>query len=375
MSAAVYRAPAVRLETRMQVVDFAGNPVSAVGAGGDVTDRLELGGSVISKDAGALVSGTAQFVFRDTRGFDPGRHLLKPVLTLRDTLTGRSVEREAGLWVMRPFVRSLRRDEQTTIDCDDVVSLLNTALIDDFNALDGEPVGFSLARLLRAHGLVGLTWVPPTIASNWTTSPSVPVTDPVTYLELANKILELVGFDRIYMTREGRLTSFPFNPVTQGDTTWDFDQDTFPWISEDTETEPYTGPRYNAWRGVSTAGDVFGFVEPVLRINDSPLHPYSIRNQGGRVVVKVLEAPAGTTTGLQLFVDRVAEADSLRYLRINIHSGPVLDIWHLDKVLVNIPDLGVVRQRGIVRRWSLPLDYGRADAVYTCDVGERGLDL
>ena len=374
---AIYRSPSVRLEAEMRVVDFAGNPVASVGGGGNVSDRLELEGSVISKDSTALISGTAQFVFRDTRGFNPGLHLLKPRLTLRDMTTNRTITRNMGLWSMRPFVRSLRRDEQTTIDCDDMTSLLDTALISDFNAVSGEPIGFSLIRLLRAHGLAGLTWLPPSIASNWTTSPSVPRTEPTSYLKLANQILELVGYDRIFMNRDGQLTSFPFTPVTQGSSDWDFDLDTFDWISENTETEPYNGPRYNVWVGVCTALDTFGFCQPVIVQNNDPLHPYSIPNQAGRIVPRIIEAPAATTTGLQLFVDRIAEQDSLRYTRVNIHAGPVLDLWPPAKVNVNLVrgSMEIVNQVGVMRRIVMPFDYGRQDWQYTVDVGARGLDL
>ena len=380
MTAEIYRSSAVRLEARMQLVlnDAEYNPVTSVGVDGDVTDRLEMEGSVISRDAEAVIGGTAQFVFRDVSGFNPGRHLLKPTLILRDLLTDNIVEREMGVWAMRPFVRSLRRDQQTTIDCDDLTSLLQTNLLADFNAVEGEAVGIAILRLLRAHGggQVNLNWVPPVIPAEFDTSPSVPETDQSTYLEIINKILEISGFDRVYMTREGRLTSFAWNPVAEGDLTWDFNLDTYEWISENTETEPYTGPKYNVWKGVSTASDTLGFVIPVVRVNNDPLHPYSLRNQGGRVTAKVVEAPMGTTAGLQQYVDRVAEQDSLRYHRVNIHSGPILDIWHLDKVGVSIQHRGIAippESRGIVRRWELPFDYGLRDCVYTVDVGAPGL--
>ena len=382
MVAEIYRSNAVRLEARLQVVfhDAEYNPVTAVGADGDITDRLEMEGSVISRDAEAVIGGTAQFVLRDVSGLDPGRHLLRLTLVLRDLLTDRTVERQMGIWAMRPFVRSLARDQQTTVDCDDYTSLLQTNLLTDFNAVEGEAVGIAILRLLRAHGggQVGLNTRLPAIPAEFSTSPSVPETDPSTYLEIINKILEISGFDRLYMTREGVLTSFPWSRVSEGDITWDFNLETYPWISENTETEPYTGPKYNVWRGVSTAADSFGFVEPVIRENRDPLHPYSLPNQDFRSVVKVIEAPVATTAGLDLYVDRIAEQDSLRYHRVNIYSGPILDIWHLDKVGVGIQFRGIdipEGSRGIVRRWELPLDYGRRDCVYTVDVGAVGLVL
>ena len=139
-----YRGTAVRLETRMELVDFEGNPAVEVAADGDVTDRLELQGSVISKDASAPITGTAQFVFRDATGFNPGRHLLKPTVSYHDVLTSHSISTQMGLWVMKPFTVSLDRTERVTIQCSDMTDVLSTFLRADFNASKGEAVGLDL---------------------------------------------------------------------------------------------------------------------------------------------------------------------------------------------------------------------------------------
>ena len=371
-----YRDTAVRLEASMEIVRFSGEPADEVAAGGDVTDRLELQGSVISKDASAPITGTAQFVFRDATGFDPGRHLLKPTVRYVDTLTGRSVSTRMGLWVMKPFTVSLDRTERVTIQCSDMTDVLSTFLRADFNANKGEAVGIALLRLLGSHGAAGITWLPPAVEAVFATSPSWPVTADLTYLEIANRILEVSGWDKVYMTRDGALTSLQYSPITTGTTTCTFDvTEERSYISQRTDLEPYDQPVPNYWVGVCTALDQPGFCAPVVKENRSPLSPWSIPNQGGRIITRVINAPVATTTSLRYYVDRVAEADYLRPTRVRIYSGPVLDIWHLDKVLVNLPQFDIVNQRGIVRRWHLPLDYGEQDAIYITDVGEKGLEL
>ena len=371
-----YQGTAVRLETRMELVDFEGNPAVEVAADGDVTDRLELQGSVISKDASAPITGTAQFVFRDATGFNPGRHLLKPTVRYVDLLTAHSISTQMGLWVMKPFTVSLDRTERVTIQCSDMTDVLSTYLRADFNASKGEAVGFALARLIGSHGAAGLTWVPPRIPAVFNTSPSWPVTADLTYLELANRILEVSGFDKVFMTQEGHLTAQAFSPVAVGQTTCTFDiTEARSFVSQRTDLEPYDQPVPNYWVGVCTALDQPGFCAPVVKENRSPLSPWSIPNQGGRIISRIINAPVATTTSLQYYVDRVAEQDYLRPTRVRIYSGPVLDIWHLDKVLVNLPQLDIINQRGIVRRWHLPLDYGDQDAIYVTDVGEKGLEI
>ena len=371
-----YDAAAVRLETRLEIVGFNGEPAVEVAADGDITDRLELQGSVISKDASAPITGTAQFVFRDATGFDPGRHLLKPTVRYVDALTGRSVSTQMGLWVMKPFTVSLDRTERVTIQCSDMTDVLSTFLRADFNASKGEAVGIALLRLLGSHGAAGITWIPPAVEAVLATSPSWPVTADLTYLEIANRLLEVSGWDKVYMTRDGALTSLPYSPITTGVTTCTFDSElSGSYISQRTDLEPYDQPVPNYWVGVCTALDQPGFCAPVVKENRSPLSPWSIPNQGGRIITRVINAPVATTTSLRYYVDRVAEQDYLRPTRVRIYAGPVLDIWHLDKVLVNLPQFDIVNQRGIVRRWHLPLDYGAQDAIYVTDVGEKGLEL
>lgn len=371
-----YRGTFVQLETKMEIVGFDGEPAVEVAADGDVTDRLELSGSVISKDASAPITGAAQFVFRDVTGFDAGRHLLKPTLTYRDLRTGRDTSRGFGLWVMKPFTVSLDRTAQVTVQCSDMTQVLSTYLRADFNANKGEAVGLALVRLIGSHGAAGLTWIPPQIPSVFETSPSWPVTADLTYLELANRILEVSGFDDVYMTRAGALTARRFSPISVGPTTCTFDiEQEQSFVSQKTDLEPYDQPVPNYWVGVCTALDLPGFCAPVVKENNSPLSPWSIQNQGGRIITRIINAPVATTASLRYYVDREAEKDYLRPTRVRIYSGPVLDIWHLDKVLVNLPGLGIVNQRGIVRRWHLPLDYGRQDAIYVTDVGERGIEV
>ena len=219
-----YRGTAVRLETTMLLVDFEGNPAVEVAADGDVTDRLELQGSVISKDASAPITGTAQFVFRDTTGFDPGRHLLKPTVRYVDLLTSHSISTQMGLWVMKPFTVSLDRTERVTIQCSDMTDVLSTFLRAGLQRQQGGGGG-SCSRPAHRQSRGGgadLGAASDTGSVQHITlvaghrRPHLPGTRQPDFGSVRVR-------QSVYDPREGHLTAQAFSPVAVGQTTCTFD--------------------------------------------------------------------------------------------------------------------------------------------------------
>ena len=83
----VLRSSYISMDSRLELIDFAGELVE------DISDRLMLDGSSVSRDATGQVAGTAVFQLSSTAGIDFGRHLLRLHVTVADETTrGRASE-------------------------------------------------------------------------------------------------------------------------------------------------------------------------------------------------------------------------------------------------------------------------------------------
>ena len=370
---ALLRSSGIRQTTRLELLDNYGNVLA------DVSDRLDLAGSVITRDATGLVDGTAVFQFRDVRGFDAGRHRLRPWVTIED-LSGLEESRtwEMGTWVMSPFERPLRNAEIVAVECYDTTSLLSTKLRRSFAAVEGENISVVVRRLLEDFS--GRAGIAPagidqvlleSIPFELDSSPAWALAEQATYLEVANAFLEAAAYSGLYMGRDGTITAYAWQPIDILPIEWRFDS-TRPdgWISGKTLIEPQIAPVPNTWIGVCSAIDQTGICNPVEISNRNPLSPWSIPSQGGRRVVRVIEVPVSLNdrSALVLAVKQVAEEDRLRARRIRIETGPLPHLWQTPVVEVTLPEFGIQDRRGIVREWSLPLDYANEDATYIVDL-------
>ena len=371
MSETIIRSPAVAISYVLELWDFGNNFIS------DITDRLDINGSVISRRSSNQIDGVATFVLSDVTGINPGIHQLRAKIRMTDNRgTGGSRTWDMGAWVMTPFAIPLSNTQSVTVECYEVSTILATHLRNAFSAVPGESIQNAILRLLSREEVFTLTVDLPTIPYELISSPLYMPLEQLTYLDIVNDLLLSSDHDALYMTRDGRITTYAWDFVENFPPVWNFDTETEGnWISgPNTVLEPVTEPVPNEWVGICSPEDVIGVCSPVVIQNNDPSNPFSVPNQGGRIFRKVVEIPVSTTANLEISVQRVAEADYLRARRIRVFCGPVPTLWHNDVVNVNIPRYGIINELGIVKEWHLPFNQRRQRAEYIIDLGYKGLE-
>ena len=362
----------------LTLIDFDGHVVE------DVSDRFVVQGSYIRRDSTAEIDGSATFYFDDVEGFDFGRHLLAVSVVVSDTF-GRedSIAYRLGNWVMQPPDIYLDATELVAVHCLDAVSLVSTRLERVFSVLPGTNIATAITNLLRRHGIVGLSGVvtedgdPLTIGYELTSYGNWNLTEPVTYLQVINQLLETAAHVGLYADRTGRLASYPWRPLTQYSPRWDFDY-TRPNGSNIVPPTRRVGQREqipNVWVGIATAADLPGTGVsslPRVELRAGTGSPYSIEAQGGRRNPRVLQLAVGSVEELGDALVQLQEEDLTRAERVEIHGGPLPLLWQADPVRVNIPPLDLNDRLGVCREWHFPFDYVTNRSVYIIDLAPDG---
>ena len=350
----------------------------------DVSRRFVAQGSYIRRDSTAEIDGTAVFNFTDVEDFDFGRHLLECEVEIRDTYgRERPVKYKMGRWVMQPPDISLDSNELVSINCLDVVSLISTRLEAVFSVGPGTNVASAITSLLRRHGIVGLSGTvneegqPLEIPFELSTYGNWNITDPVTYLQIINQMLEASAYVGMYADRFGQLASYPWTELKRLNPRWDFDY-TIPNGSNIVSPTKRLGQKEqvpNVWVGVATPVDQPGEGEaqiPRIVLSAGTGSPYSIEAQGGRRNPRVLQFKVSSVEQLEKSLRQLQEEDLTRSERVEIHCGPLPLLWQADPVRVHIPPLDLNNRLGVCREWHFPFDYVAETAVYFCDLAPDG---
>ena len=312
----------IELRPRLTLIDFDGNLIE------DVTGRFVAQGSYIRRDSTAKVDGSATFYFTDVEEFDFGRHLLAVEVQMVDLFRREDpIRYRMGNWVMQPPSVKLDSRELVAVNCVDTVSLLATRLEAVYSITPGTNVVSAIVALLRRHGIVGLSGLynerglPLTIGWELATYGNWNITDEITYLDIINQLLEISAHVGLYTDRLGRLTSYPWTPLRQLPTRWDFDytRDDGSFITPQTTKLPITEQIPNIWIGVAVAVDQPGDAEiRRLELRAGSNSPFSVEAQGGRRNVRVLNLKVGSVEELERAVAQIQEEDVTRSERVEI---------------------------------------------------------
>ena len=192
----------LRMRPIFTLIDFEGQVID------DVSDQFVAQGSYIRRDSTAEVDGSAVFMFSDVAGFDFGRHMLAASVEVSDTF-GRQESRlwRMGNWVLQPPDIYLGSNELVEVNCLDAVSLVSTRLERVFSVTPGTNVSAAITSLLRRHGIAGLEGVVDengdalVIPFELSTYGNWNITDPITYLQVVNQLLETSTYVGMYADR------------------------------------------------------------------------------------------------------------------------------------------------------------------------------
>ena len=277
---------------------------------------------------------------------------------------------QMGLWQPAHPGVNLDHTDIVTVECQDAVALLDTPMGQSYSIQAGTNIGAALQQLLRTQGGIGLRSALPAIAYEAANTPSWTATEDLSWLEVANEILEASAHTGLFTDREGRLTALPWRPVGEFQPEWLFDgTDPLNWIAAATELEPESDVVPNHWLGVVDNPDSTLHNRTAEAENDSPSSPWSIPSQGGRRITRILRVDAPSLEALTQAVRYAAERDTLRTLRLRVECGPLPHLWASPVVRVHFPELGVINRLGVCREWQLPLDAARRNAYYLIDAG------
>ena len=371
--------PGFEMTPVMTLVDFQEGTIM------DVSDRFISQGSYIRRDSTAEVDGTATFNFASVEDFDFGRHMLAAGVAVRDTW-GRepSLSYEMGRWVMQPPDIALDSSEMVSVNCLDAVSLVSTRLERVISISPGTNIATAASGVLALHGIVGLSslfqeegdgalQIPYELGTygNWN------ITDNITYLQVVNQLMEAAAHVGVFARRDGRLASYPWQPLAQKEHRWDFDYtaDNGSHIVPPTKRLGQTEQIPNVWVGIAVPVDQTGpgvSNIPNLELRAGSGSPYSIEAQGGRRNPRVLQLKVGSVEELNRALAQIREEDITRSERVEIHCGPLPNLWQADPVRVNIPELDLFNRRGVVREWNFPFDYANEAAYYSVDLAPDG---
>ena len=372
MSEELIRATTLRVRHELLLVDYAGGNTLA-----NLTDRLDVDNSSIGRTSNSLIHGNAVFALKNADNIDAGRHKLRYRILFEDSMgviPGRSWR--MGDWSMAPFALPLGKQNLVHIECYDILAQLSTHLRESFTAVTGENIQDALVKLLAGNELVDITVNLPTIPYALEGTETWDLLEEPTFLGIANELLLASDHDPLYMERDGTITTYMWEAIESVPPVWNFDT-TLPTgghITGTTQIEPQMEPVPNQWKGYCSSPNQLNICEPVTVTNNNPLNPFSVPSQGGRIIRRIIKVPVATTANLDTLVRRIAEEDYLKSRQIRINCRMLPNLWHNDVVNVNIPELFIFNQKGVVRKWTMPLNPAAGKATYVVDIENKGLE-
>ena len=208
MSEQILRSPAIDVAYVLELWDFGNNFIS------DISDRLDINGSIISRRSSDQIDGVATFVLSDVTGINPGVHQLRAKIRVTDQRgDGGSRTWDMGAWVMTPFAIPLGNTQSVIVECYEVSTILATHLRTSFSAVPGESIQNAILRLLSREEVFTLTVDLPTIPYELVSSPLYMPLEQLTYLDIINDLLLSSDYDSLYATRDGRISTYAWDFV------------------------------------------------------------------------------------------------------------------------------------------------------------------
>lgn len=316
---------------------------------GDFTDCLVLSDSYIARDATEQVQGTGHLVL--CRPLNWQDSLACPRIYMKDIDTDTEIYWDMGTWVFREPGRSLENEDLWEVDIADIIDIMGVETGATWTIADGTNIGDAVAQVIQEpfyatpHDLPAIPWEMANDAQ-W------PITERSTWIDIANELLEAGAFASLYANRNGVLTTYPWEVISQVTPIWKFQEDLkICWLREDCFREPPPASVPNKWIGINRSVDNPVEGNGVFTIDNSV---------GRRLVPHVFEVSAVDQASLVSMVTRARQDDVLQGNRLNLKNAITPVFWHGDVVEVCLPKLeaGGVNNPvlGMVIGWRIDMD-------------------
>lgn len=187
-----------------------------------------------------------------------------------------------------------------------------------------------------------------------------PLDAKTTWLSIINDLLAAINYEGLWVDRDGRFRSRPYSPPSSRATSWSFsadDAETTVIGADRTLVADFTDTP-NHWvffrRDAAQAAPATGAGRyEVTNLDDGPT---SVTGRG-RTITAVVGLDVATHAALVSRGDDMVAAAKRLTQKLELDTGPVPVLWHLD--VVDLVDAAVgAHRRWAVEEWSCDLDTG-----------------
>jgi hypothetical protein len=318
----------------------------------------DLGGGQVERNSYATLHGTGQFKLR--RQLDWGSALVRPYIVLASYDTVPPARFNLGVYHTSTPARSLEETE-TTYDVDgyDILHRLNQSVGDAYSISAGDGILQKVEDIIQSQGFTQYVIDPSGAAKVATADRGWAFDKNVTWLNIVNDLLGMIGYQGVWSDWDGRLRCVPYLTPLQRGVEWVYDDNpkTTMLSTKRTLVEDYFD-RPNRWVFYRT--NMPNDAEPTegngryTYINQTR-GKTSVQERGGLVVSgDPIGFEAVSHADLVARAQPIIDADIHVPVTVEVETSPMPLHWHFDRLLYDDLAAGPISDV-MCTSWALPL--------------------
>jgi hypothetical protein len=357
-----------------------GAPGITVGHGAEITDLAQddvtdlggdFAGGTVERSGYATLHGTANFDIATP--LEWGWAVVRPYMTITDGLL---VARfNLGAYFTNTPKRPTKEHPPTyAVTGYDLLYRLNQTVGDSFGVAKGATVLEEVENILVSRGytkyIIDRARYDALVPDNrtWALDPAV------TWLTVVNDLLAMIGYQGAWSDWDGFLRCEKYQRPDDRAHEWYLPSGTFDSIlGDDAEIEFDFHESPNRWVGIRSnnpedATPVEG--DGVYTYVNDDVGPTSVSARRNLVITRQESLDVVSQADLVTRVQSMADADMSVPTTITTTTGPLPLAWHMDRYLIDDPDIGPVTDV-LGTAWSLPLNGDEMTHQWTALSGVR----
>lgn len=322
----------------------------------DISD--DLAGGSITRDSFATLHATSQLAI--SRDLDWGQALLRPYMSMSAGAT--TARFNLGVYLTSVPVRQIEASPLThTVNGYDILLALASPVGGTYAVDAGTAYLGAVEAILQAQGFTRYLIDQSSATKVLPTSRLWPLDDRTTWLNVVNDLLASIGYQGVWSDWDGQLRVQSYqSPRFRGPE----------WVYDTSLATSMIGPRRTRERDFFNAPNRWVAVrnnnvdstpptegDGVYTYQNDAIGDTSVAARGGRVITRVMFLDASDQAGLIQAANQSIDADMSDTQTIKVETFPNPLHWHMDRMLVNDPELGPIMDV-LGESWTLPLDGG-----------------
>ena len=327
----------------------------------DITSYL-LAGSV-SRSSYANIHGTAQFSL--SRELDWGQSIVRPYYLMTGPLSSTATTVTAVKFYLGAYYTEVSDDniDETPPTWDvaahDILSILDDAVGDSYAVPAGTVVIQRVEDILISRGVTQYVIDRSAASTVLTSGKTYTLDDNVTWLNVVNDLLSMIGYQGIWSDWNGYLRVHRYVTPFDRSPEWIHGRDgatTIVGQAIKRSRDYYDSP--NRWvfyrqNNTDDAAPVDG--NGRYEFSNLSVGPTSVNARGGRVITKLTGVEAPDQTTLVATAQTTIDADMAIPTKFSTTFAPFPLAWHFDKYTLMDPRIGRVCDV-LLSSWSLAFD-------------------